>query len=212
MFIALFLATAPVTIASDEQLLQFSYSWSTEANAIPALRRRFQADAAKTKAEALKIAREDRQARLDTGGKPEDWNGHDFSRSWETAGQSTRLLSLEGDTGAYTGGAHPNSGTTALLWDRKLNREIRIDDLLLRRGWWDGAIRQPFCILLDRERAERRGEPVSKDDGFGNCPTAPIKALILIARAGWAQRIRPPQAARCRSSRLGCRPTWCRSP
>jgi hypothetical protein len=32
------------------------------------------------------------------------------------------------------------------------------------------AIRQPFCVLLDREREKRRGEPVKRDDMFGNCP------------------------------------------
>ena len=35
---------------------------------------------------------------------------------------------------------------------------------------WTGAIRQPFCILLNREREKRREEPVKPDDLFGNCP------------------------------------------
>ena len=175
--IALALAAAPVAIASKDELLEFEYSWSGEAATVPALDRRFRADAAKQKREALATAREDRKVRLETGGKPEDWNGHFFSHSWETAGQSTRLLSLEASTGTYTGGAHGNSGTSSLLWDRRAAREISLDSLLQRPGWWNAAIRQPFCTLLDRERAKRRGEPVNKADMFGACPE--LKELTL---------------------------------
>ncbi len=53
-----------------------------------------------------------------------DWNGLQFSRAWETLGQSPRLLSLVSSTSAYTGGAHPNTNTKALLWDRRAAREI----------------------------------------------------------------------------------------
>ena len=174
MLTALLLAAAPVTISSKNEILTFDYSWSAEAAAVPALDRRFRVDAARTKREALATAREDRAARLEMGG---EWYGHDFSRSWETAGQSVRLLALEGATAAYTGGAHPNSGTESFLWDRKLGRETDFDTLLLRPSWWTGAIRQPFCTLLDRERTKRRGEPVKKDDTFGDCP--PYKELTV---------------------------------
>lgn len=174
MLTALLLAAAPVTISSKNELLTFDYRWSAEAAAIPALDRRFREDAARTKREALATAREDRAARLEMGG---EWYGHDFSRSWETAGQSVRLLALEVATAAYTGGAHPNSGTESFLWDRKLSRETDFDTLLLRPGWWTGAVRRPFCTLLDRERVKRRGEPVKKDDIFGACP--PYKELTV---------------------------------
>jgi hypothetical protein len=175
LFTAFALALSPVTIASKDTLLEFDYSWPAEAAAIPALDRRFRADSATQKREALDTARADREARDEMGS---DWNGHFLSAKWTTAGQSTRLLSLEGETGTYTGGAHPNSGTTALLWDRKLDRKTDIDALLIRAGHWTGAIRQPFCTLLDRERAKRRGEPVQRDDMFGICP--PYTNLIVV--------------------------------
>jgi hypothetical protein len=99
-----------------------------------------------------------------------EFAGLNFSRSWETAGQSKLLLSLVESTGTYTGGAHPNSGTRALLWDRKRGREIAISALLQPGKSWDGAIRQPFCILLDRERSKRRQEPVERGDWPSQCP------------------------------------------
>ncbi|WP_205481534.1 hypothetical protein [Sphingomonas arenae] len=167
-------ARAGVEISSEDSLLDFSFGWSAEAAAVPALDRRFRIDAARQKSAALVTAREDREARKAMTG---DWNGHFFSRQWSTAGQTVRLLSLEAETGTFTGGAHGNSGTSSLLWDRKLARELRIDDLLRRAGWWNGAIRQPFCVLLDRERAKRRQEPVDRSDMFGECPE--LKELTL---------------------------------
>ena len=53
-----------------------------------------------------------------------EFHQHFFSRSWATVGQSVRLLSLESATGTFAGGAHPNSTNGALLWERRLNREI----------------------------------------------------------------------------------------
>jgi hypothetical protein len=50
---------------------------------------------------------------------------------------------------------------------------------LLQRGQkWTGAIRQPFCVLLNREREKRRGEPVKPGDLFGDCPE--LKELTVV--------------------------------
>ena len=174
MFIALLLATAPVEIASKDELLEFSFSWSAEAAAVPQIDRSFRADAAVAKREALATARADRGARSKMGA---GWNGHYFVRKWTTAGQNSRLLSLEAETGTFTGGAHGSNGTTALLWDRQQSRKVIVDSLLQRSGWWNGAIRQPFCTLLDRERTTRRGEPVVRTEPFGACPD--LKDLTL---------------------------------
>lgn len=134
---------------------------------MPALDRRFRADAVKQKAEALAAARADRRARAGDG---LGWNPHSFSRGWDTAGSSNRLLSLVQSTGFYSGGAHPNSGTSALLWDRRLSREIAWSMLLQQGQSWTGAVRGAFCVLLDRERAEKRGEKVVRGSWPDNCP------------------------------------------
>lgn len=168
--VALAASAAPagrVEISRKDALLDFAYSWPREAAAIPQLDRRFRADAAKQRAEALSGARAERAARRELKA---DFNGNQFSREWRTSGQSRRLLSLVADSGEYTGGAHPNGGTNALLWDRVSSREIKLSDLTRSPADWTGAIRQPFCVLLDRERVKRRQAPVKKDDMFGNCP------------------------------------------
>lgn len=171
---ALLIAAAPVTIASETPDLDFSYAWSSEANAVPALARRFRTDAATRKAEMLRNAAAEKAFRVQA---KLDWNGLQFSRSWETVGQSPRLLSLVSSTSSYTGGAHPNSNTKALLWDRRLGKEVTIPALLQRGLSWDGAIRQPFCVLLNRERSNRRQEPVQGTNWANQCPA--LKELTL---------------------------------
>lgn len=174
MLLALLAAATPVTIVSETPDLDFSYKWSGEANAIPALARRFRGDAATRKAEMLRSANAEKAFRVK---QKMVWNGLQFSRNWETSGQSPRLLSLVSFTSAYTGGAHPNSNTTALLWDRRAAQEITIASLLRSGQSWDGAIRQPFCVLLNRERAKRRQEPVRSGEWPSQCPA--LKELTI---------------------------------
>ena len=154
-------------VEEKSSLYNFSYSWSAEAAAIPELVDRFTKDKDKLKAETIASAKDDRDERLKQGFP---FNGYDTQKSYETAGESERLLSLELSVYSFTGGAHGSSGSGSLIWDRLLKREVSIQDLLQPGASWTGAIRQPFCVLLNREREKRREEPVKPDDMFGNCP------------------------------------------
>lgn len=174
--VLLLVAAAPVTIASKSGYVDFRYRWSAEAAAVPALDRRFRTDAARQLRDLRRDVLLDRAARRKMNSLLADMR-YSFERDWKTAGQTPRLLSLSASTYTFTGGAHGNSYTRAVLWDRLLARAVGLDSLLQRSGWWDGAIRQPFCALLDRERAKRRQEPVNKSDMFGDCP--PLKDVSL---------------------------------
>ena len=175
ILLPLLLALTPVSIADETQDLDFAYSWSAEANAVPALAKRFRDDAERQRRAMNRMALAEKEARRQMGVR--EWNGLQFSRTWETMGQSARLLSLVNTTSSYTGGAHPNSGTSALLWDRKLRREMSYMALLKAGQSWGGAIRIPFCTLLDRERAERRGEKIVRGEWPSQCPE--LKELTL---------------------------------
>lgn len=176
---AVLLAAAPVSLVSRSPELDFAYRWSAEAEAVPALARRFRADAAAQKREMLKTARAEREVRRRMGA---EFNGLQFSREWATAGQSSRLLSLLGETSAFTGGAHPNGGSTALLWDRRLARQVPLGSLLRSGQSWTGAIRQPFCLLLDRERTKRRQQKVVRGEWPNQCPETKELSLVLTDR------------------------------
>lgn len=156
----------PFSVEEENDLYGFSYSWP--GSTPPKLVDRFQADMKKMKAELVAGAEADRAERARNGF---DYHPHEASRSYEMAGVSGRLMSLSSTTYGFTGGAHGSTGSGAILWDKVLDREISLADLLRPGMSWTGAIRQPFCVLLDREREKRRQEPVRKDDMFGNCPT-----------------------------------------
>jgi len=171
----LLLVAATTTVASTDRFLDFSYKWSAEAAAVAVLDRRLRADSVHQRSRYGAMAR---QGYADRRKRKLEWPApYAFDRSWTTAGTGARLLSLSSFTYTFTGGAHGISSTGSLLWDRRRGREITLDTLLQRSGWWDGAIRKPFCILLDRERTKRREMPVKRSDLFGGCP--PLKDVNL---------------------------------
>lgn len=156
----------PVKIERDSDLLEFTYEWSSEAAAVPALDRRFRAERAKAYRDALANARQDQ---LLARQQKRDYNQESYSMHWSTAGQTSRLLSLQSQLGTFTGGAHPNSNNGALLWDRRLSQQLSMDDLFLRRQAFGALTRIRYCTLLAAERQERRkGEKFGGD--FDQCP------------------------------------------
>ena len=160
-------AANAVTVSEEDDLYEFEYGWPAEAAAVPELDARFRKDMQKAKAELISGAKEDRDERAKQG---YDYHPHATQMSYETAGQSERLLSLESMVYGFTGGAHGSTGSGSLLWDRQSAKELSLQDLLQQGQTWTGAIRQPFCVLLNREREKRREEPVKPDELFGNCP------------------------------------------
>jgi hypothetical protein len=159
-------AAAPHKVVRDTPALEFSYEWPAEAVAIPALDLKLFREAKAELAEAQKYAAEDQAlARKQKRG----FNRHYFSGGWESAGETPRLLSLEGAFEAFAGGAHPSHDQRALLWDRKLNRRIAVGELFARAGAFEALTRAAYCKALDQERAERRsGEKL--DGEFAQCP------------------------------------------
>ena len=159
-------AAKPVTIEKKSEALEFDYSWPAEAAAVRQLNRRFSDDAKVSLSRALSDALHDmKAAKADT----REFHQHFFSRTWESAGQSLRLLSLQEATGTFTGGAHPNSNNSALLWERKLAREIKLDALFLRPRSFEALTRATYCKRLDAERKRRRqGEKIGGQ--FDECP------------------------------------------
>jgi len=159
-------AGKPVTIESTTKTLKFDYSWPVEAAAIRPLDQRFRKDSAKALQQAQKDAAEDMKSAA-TDKRP--FNQHFFSEVWTAAGSSPRLLSLEYALGTFTGGAHPNSTNGTMLWDKRAAREIKLDDLFLRKAAFANLTRTAYCKALDKERLKRRqGEKL--DGMFSNCP------------------------------------------
>ena len=160
------LAATSHKVARNTPLLEFTYEWPKEAAAIPALDLRLYTEAKANLAKAQKYASDDKKLAVS---QKRDFDGHYYSMMWSTAGQSARLLSLEGNFEAFTGGAHPQHGSDALLWDRRLNRPIDISALFLKNSSFAAITRSSYCKALDTERRQKReGEKLGGD--FDACP------------------------------------------
>ena len=166
-----------VKVERNSAALEFSYSYPAEAAAIAPLNRRFQADLATQYRRALQLGVEDLKIY-----KQEKRAGISdfFSMEWTTAGQTPRLLSLQNQFSAFTGGAHPNTSYGALLWDRRLGREIKMETLFLRPGAFAALTRSRYCATLNAERSKRRdGEKLDLAD-FNACPKYSGLAIALV--------------------------------
>lgn len=173
----------PRAFAFDEknELIEFHYGWSAEAAAVPLLVERFRKELVKAKADLVAGAEEDKTFRDKEGF---DFNPYSSSIDYDTAGQSLRLLSLSAEFGAYTGGAHGNFGTGGLLWDRMTTKEIEVADLFAAPANMDRLLTQRWCDALNREREEKRGEPVGSDGVFDDCPKLSDIAIVPTDKDG----------------------------
>ena len=176
-------APAPKAFVFDEKndLIDFHFGWSAEAAAIPELVTRFQAQMTKAKDELIAGAKEDKAMRDKEGF---DFNGYQSSTDYKTAGQSDRLLSLTVDAASYTGGAHGNYGTNALLWDRGAAKESKLSDLFVDAANRDRLLNQRWCDALNKAREEKRGEPVSGGNMFDECPKLDEIAIVPTDKDG----------------------------
>lgn len=168
-------AAKPFMYEEKNDLVEYHFAWSAEAAAIPQLVDRFRAEMEKDKAELLANAREDK-ANRDKQDFP--FNAYTSSTDYATAGQSPRLLSLSVDASSYTGGAHGNYGTNGLLWDRQAAKEIEIADLFAEPANMDRLLTQRWCDALNMAREEKRGEPVSGNGMFDECPKLSEIAIV----------------------------------
>jgi len=159
-------------------LYSFEYSYPAAAGRIPALKARLDRDAADQQVRIASEAREGRdQARKDGY----DFNPYDSSATWAVVTELPGWLSLSGMSEQYEGGAHPNHGPTALLWNRAGNREMKATDLFVSPAALSSTIRKPFCAALNRQRAERRGEPIDpkSTNDFDACLDPAREVVIL---------------------------------
>ena len=159
-------AAKPFSAQLKSKWLDLEYSWSSEANAIPALAQRFAADMKKQRASLTAMAQKDAADRKKQGFP---FNAYSLVTKITTVGETPRLLSLRNDTYQFTGGAHGNSGTKAILWDRKLNKQIDFSALFRTGSGYLATLRGPYCRALNAERKKRRqGEQLGGE--FDQCP------------------------------------------
>jgi len=166
----------PRKVEEKSDILEFSYSWPAEAAAIPGLNKQIEEELGRDRIEAQATAKEDKAGK-ESG---TSFFAHSFSKEWKVAGDTPRLLSVLGEVGTFTGGAHPNSDYDGVIWDREAGRSISLADLFIERERAMKALSARYCKGLDEERAERRGEvlPPSPDDFSTACPPLADQTVV----------------------------------
>jgi hypothetical protein len=151
---------------TDDFLLEFSYP--AEAGRYPGLaglldRRleRAREQLAAESAEARRGARSD--------GFP--YNKHSYTAEWRVAADLPAWLSLSGEVGTYSGGAHGNYFFDSLVWDKQAGKAYRAIDLFESPAALGTAVAEKLCEGLNKERAKRREQPVPEDseDEYDQC-------------------------------------------
>jgi hypothetical protein len=166
------------SVSEENEVWNFDYSYPAAAGQIPGLAalldQRLDASLQELKETAIEA-----RADADKSGFP--FNAYAESTSWKVVTDLPRWLSLSGEIYSYTGGAHGNSGFDTLLWDREEDKARKPEELFTSLAALEAAMREDYCEMLDRQRAEKRGDPVGEvSDGlFDECPGFGDLTIIL---------------------------------
>jgi len=173
--------TAPATareIKVENDLITYEYAYPAVAAAIPALRALLDADIADRKSVLEDSARDGRKDAKEGG-----FEFHPFGYwiDWKVVTDLPGWLSLSTEIDTFEGGAHPNHGFDTLLWDKTANQRRKPADLFVSTKQLSAAIRDSFCRQIDKQRAEKRGEPVKRgsDEMFTEC-LDPLDSTIIL--------------------------------
>lgn len=165
-----------LSIENDDY--KFRYAWPKEADEIPALRERLDAqrDAEKTALEAEAAA-----ARKDAEGGDFPYHPLVFLKQWDVVTDLARFLSLSAETYTYSGGAHGMSVFDTLVWDREAAEALKPVAMFRSVAALDDAVRRRFCEQLDRSRARKRGSAVMRgDDPFTDCIDPVANSTVIL--------------------------------
>lgn len=159
-----------------EAVREFAYDWPGEVSAIPALAARLTAERDKLLAEQ----------KADWEGSLKEFADSDcigcvnrsFQKSWEVVADLPRFLSLSQAFHTYTGGAHGNSGSGALIWDREAGQALDPADFFTSAQAMQEVLGPRWCKGLAGARRRKMGGEGPVDDDIFPCP--PIKDLTVL--------------------------------
>ena len=120
------------------------------------------------------------QGELTEAGAATDRPKYENAVTITAAGETAKLLSLKRSPFDYSGGAHPNTLTSGILWDKALKRQIGLADLF-RKGADLTALDQALCSALNtakRARVPGGGSLTFVSKPFA-CPRVVTTAFVL---------------------------------
>jgi hypothetical protein len=172
----------PVNFVDREEVenggREFSYAWPAQVSAIPALASELEERRSAALAEQKTFWNETLESCPPDGIACRNAS---FELEWQVVADLPNYLSLSSSFYTYTGGAHGNYGRNSLVWDREAGRALEPLALFASPAALETAIGTPACEALNRERAERRGEPVNVEAGgwFNECVSMEETVLFI---------------------------------
>ena len=168
-------AARQLKISND--FFEFNYSYPAAAGGIAPLKAWLDADSDRRQ---TALAKQSRAAAKEA--KTENFPFRPWAQGldWKVVTDLPGWLSLSATVFEDSGGAHPNHGYDALLWDKEAGQKRKAEDLFTSKAALSSAIREPFCALLDKERAKRRGEPVVRSKEWPNDCIDPANSTVIL--------------------------------
>jgi len=117
--------------------------------------------------------------RTEAGSEP-DRPKYENTVTVTAAAETAKLFSLKRTSYDYSGGAHGNTLTSGVLWDKALKRQIGLADLF-RKGADLTALDQALCTALNSAKRARvpDGAPITLDSKPFACPRVSTTAFVL---------------------------------
>lgn len=100
--------------------------------------------------------------------------------------ETGRLFSMVRTDFDYSGGAHPNTVATGVLWDRTTNKRITAEDLFAKDAN-RVALSRTLCQAIDTAKKNRPGSVALSTDSTWKCPD--LKDLNVVLAAGNAPEL-----------------------
>ena len=169
-------AAAPPGYEAKTQYADIRLTLPEELKAHPDLHVRLYAEEVRK----LKQFAEGAQGELTEAGAATDRPKYENTVTLTAAAETPKLFSLKRTSFDYSGGAHPNTLTSGILWDKALKRQIGLADLF-RKGADLTALDQALCSAVNTAKRARvpDGASITFDSKPFACPRVASTPFVL---------------------------------
>lgn len=170
-------ASGTYKVQEKTAFYEVEYSYPRAVRALPELRLYLESRISRAKTDLISDAvAQGRRARAEG----EDFQPYLLHIDWTSVADLSRWMSLSGVNMAHMGGAHPQHGRMALLWDKSANVNRQVIDLFSSPPEFSAAVRADFCRALDQRRRQNGVDLDAMDDRlFEKCPDPAGLAVVL---------------------------------
>lgn len=170
-------AASPLTYESKSRFAEVELTLPAALKTQPDLHAALYADEVR----ALRQFAEGAQGERTEAGMPADMPPYSKEITVKATAETGRLLSLQRQDFDYSGGAHPNTLQSGILWDKALKRRLA-PAALFAKGADLSVLDQTLCTAINAAKRQRSPDAVNLTLGGGdtwNCPRAGSTPFVL---------------------------------